>query len=379
MDWAADRMIEEKVDICLFAGDAFKDSRIMLDRARVEIAAFLGWIHKLQEADIALAIISGTPSHDAIDAYSLIQHMVDECRVDILTEPRLIDVPQVRAFNPETGAFADGVYEVNIACLPGLNRSNILTREEFQGKSSQEIHRIMTDKITDITQGMLAGVDNDCPTILLSHMTYSEASTGFDHLLLEHEPLLTPEAVEGYDLVCLGHIHRPQNIRNKVFYSGSPERLSFNDENVTPGFWIHELAGKGQPVESRFIKTPAREFVTLEALPDDFHAEDFSWRGRQVSAKDAIVRIHIKAADEQAKLLDRKRIEKAFYDAGAFYVSEIAIDVERTERARDETVTESLAPVAAVEKWGEQQGLDTGEIAALIAMANALIELEVAI
>ena len=42
MDWAADRMIEEKVDICLFAGDAFKDSRVMLDRARVEIAAFLG-------------------------------------------------------------------------------------------------------------------------------------------------------------------------------------------------------------------------------------------------------------------------------------------------------------------------------------------------
>jgi DNA repair exonuclease SbcCD nuclease subunit len=274
-------------------------------------------------------------------------------------------------------AFTDGHHKINIACIPGLNRSALLTREEFQGKDPREIHRIMTDKITGIAQGLLAARDEtNWPTVLLSHITYSEADTGFDHLLLEHEPLLTPEAVEGFDLVCLGHIHRPQKINGKVFYCGAPERHSFNDEHVTPGFWIHEMTGKGQPVESRFIETPARRFVTLDitsASVDASRVRGLNERGHDPLIEDAVIRVRLQAPEEVGKLLDRKEIEKEFYKDGAYFVQEIKIDAERTDRSRDETVTESLAPIEALEKWSEQQGIGKDEIRELISMAGELL------
>jgi DNA repair exonuclease SbcCD nuclease subunit len=65
MDWAADRIIHEGCELVLFAGDAFKDARVYIDRATAEIRAFVSWIRKLSSAGIEVVIISGTPSHDA--------------------------------------------------------------------------------------------------------------------------------------------------------------------------------------------------------------------------------------------------------------------------------------------------------------------------
>ena len=37
------------------------------------------------------------------------------------------------------------------------------------------------------------------------------------------------ELGEGYDYLALGHIHRPQQINPRVYYSGSPLPLSFSE------------------------------------------------------------------------------------------------------------------------------------------------------
>lgn len=396
LDWCADKMIEEKVDLCLFAGDAFKDSKVMLDRASLEIAAFSTWVGKLADAGIHVVIISGTPSHDAIAAYELMKRMFGECRnVDILTAPGLLSdfhwgeyVPEGEEIPSEftamrktagLGTFVDGFHEINVACIPGMNRSNIMTTEECKGLSPQEVHRLMTGKITDIAQGLRAQVDNDWPTILLSHTTYSEANTGFDQLLQEHEAILTIEAVHGFDLVCLGHIHRAHQAgAQNVFYAGSPERLNFNEESEIPGFWIY---GTGEsPAKTRFIETPAREYRTLD-YGDGFGGKDVEHliehpesEAHCREVEDAVVRLRIRAEEEQAKRLDRRKIEAAFYAAGAFFVQEIRIDVERSDRARDREVTESMGPVDALEKWGAQQGIDEGEVAVLKGLAVALLQ-----
>lgn len=305
MDWCADKMIEEEVDMCLFAGDAFKDSRVMLDRAYVEIAAFAEWMGKLTSNGIHAVIISGTLSHDAISVYKILERLTaEDWDIVVATEPLVIEGARWGTFND--GAFSDGTYPVNIICLPGLSRSALCAREEYQSKNPQEIHAIMSDKLADITQGQLASLSSpERVNILLSHFTYSGADTGFEHLLMEHEPLLTPAAVEGFDLVCLGHIHGAQQILGKpIFYAGSPERLSFNEENQKKGFWIHEIdnANPKGGINSRFIETPARKFMSLDAYNED-------------SVKDAIVRMEIKVMDGDEKYLDRREVEKKLYAA----------------------------------------------------------------
>jgi DNA repair exonuclease SbcCD nuclease subunit len=349
----AERMTEERVDICLFAGDAFKDARVLLDRARVEIEAFLNWLNYLSDHDIPTIVISGTPSHDAVAAYELLRNFkIRNC--DIVTAPSLIALPYV-----------------NIACIPGMNRSNIMTRDECRDMDIREVHGVMSRTITDIAQGLRSSIDNARPAVLLSHLTYSEAETGFDHLLLEHEPLLTPEAVQNFDLVCLGHIHRAQRCANrKVFYAGSPERLSFNEEDCDPGFWIHVVPEPGDKdtLGSWFVPTPARRYVTVR---EDVGAMSHD---RCPDVRDAVVRFALKTDEETAKSLSRKDIERYLYENGAYFVQEIKIEAERAERARDRNVTESLGPVEALSKWCARQGIEDENAGALASLTQELLE-----
>ena len=357
LDWTADKLIEEKVDLCLICGDLYKDAKVMFDRGTEETICVGNWLRKLSSAGIEVIVISGTPGHDSHAGYKFLEQMQIP-HISIRTKPGIISY----------------IPDLNIACLPGLNRSALLTQDEYKGLPPEQVHRIMTDKITQLCMGMAAQMPDDKPKILMAHMTYQGADKGFDDLLMQHEPILTREAVAAFDLVCLGHIHKPQIIDDKVFYSGPVERLSFNDETTIPGFWIHDvgvnkvLEIQPYPIFSRFIETPARRYVTLDLI--NYLASDHF----ALDIQDAIVRLHYSCSEEFAQQLSRKQIEKSLYDAGAFFVSEIKADIERSDRARDNTVNESLSVPQALGKWAVNQGIEAQEIEALKAMAVGLME-----
>lgn len=362
MDWAADRIIAEGCELVLFAGDAFKDARVFIDRATAEIKAFVTWLRRLSNAGIEVIVISGTPSHDAISAYHLIREMQIP-GVQIFTDPGIASLP------------SDG--GPLVACLPGMNRSSFALRDEFAGLPPHEFHARMTDWITDTCRELRAGLDG--PVILTSHLTYDLADTGFEDALLQNEPILTDEAAKIFDLVCLGHIHRPQRAGSNVFYSGAPERHNFGDERTTPGFWIHEYTGSSSIHEingfrSTFIETPARRFHTIDWCDMDIEA----WLDGQVddfsSIKDSIVRVRYTCSEELQKRFDRRMLEKALYDSGAFFVAEIRAEVERSERIRDAEVTEGLNPLTALAAWAGNQGYEPSVVSELQALTTELME-----
>lgn len=357
MDWAADRIIAEGCELVLFAGDAFKDARVFIDRATAEIKAFVSWLRRLSDADIEVIVISGTPSHDAISAYHLIREM---------------QIPGVQVFTePGVASPSDG--GPLVACLPGMNRSSFALQDEFAGLPPHEFHAKMTDWITDTCRELRAGLAG--PVILMSHLTYDLADTGFEDALLQNEPILTDEAAKIFDLVCLGHIHRPQRAGKNVFYSGAPERHNFGDEQTATGFWIHDTdiapmlwAG------STFIETPSRRFRTIDWCDMDIEA----WLDGQIDdfadIQEAIVRVRYSCSEELQKRFDRRSLEKAMYDAGAFFVAEIRAEVERSERIRDTEVTEDLNPLTALAAWGTNQEIKESEIVELQAMTTELLE-----
>ncbi|UUZ80671.1 metallophosphoesterase [Paenibacillus sp. P26] len=202
MDWVADRIIAEGCELVLFAGDAFKDARVYIDRATAEIRAFVSWLRRLSDAGIEVVVISGTPSHDAISAYHLIREM---------------QIPRVRVFTESGTMMWKGIH---ISCLPGMNRSRFATMDEFVGLPPHEFHQKMTEWIyqecVDLRASAMYGEDTDA-AILVSHLTFDLADTGFEDALLQNEPILTDEAAQMFDLVCLGHIHRPRALGRMYF------------------------------------------------------------------------------------------------------------------------------------------------------------------
>ncbi len=368
-DWMADRIIDEECDLVLVAGDLFKDARVFLDRASVEIAAAATWLRRFSEAGIPVVVISGTPSHDAVAAYELIKEM---------------RIPDVEIFT------SPGVFEFgcSIACLPGFNRSTMASKEEFSKLTAHELHQLMTERVTQAVRGLEAECVNDTK-ILLSHITCVGADKGFEDLLQQQEPVLTREAIEGsgFDLICLGHIHKPQQVeglRVPTFYCGSPERISFNEEGHRPGFWIYEHTRL--IVESTFIETPARKHYTLDFpwsdedpdavvevlsdLQDCLTGGEVGRTSRLV--QDAIVRVRYECTDAQAKLINQAQITRDLYDLGAFYVQGIEAKVRRTTRTRAAEADARMTHLEALSMWGRVSDVGADELAELTTRAEAL-------
>ena len=361
MDWAADRMIAEQVDLVLVAGDMFRKADVSLEKASREIRAAVAWLRKLTAAGVEVVVISGTPSHDPISAYELLKAF-EMPGVQIITEPDLID-------------FEKDDCAVSVACLPGMDRSSFANRDEYRGLPAHVMHQMMTDTIEENCQAFLSEA-TFTPAILVGHLTYDLADTGFEDVLMQNEAILTQEAVQGYDLVCLGHIHRPQR-NGSVFYSGSPERLSFNDEIQFAGFWIHESDDDGK-FSSHFIPTPARKYHTINLNNNDIvdfnnGISPFS-RENLRFPQSAIVRVIYSCDEAVNKQLDRRAMEQALYDLGAFFVSEIRGEIARADRVRDAEVNDQLDPIAAVRKWAANQEIPAGEIDELAGMTARLME-----
>jgi exonuclease SbcD len=369
-DFMADKIIEEKCDLVLVAGDLFKDARVFLDRASVEIAAAVKWLRRFSDAGIPVVVISGTPSHDAVAAYELIKEMRIR-GVAIYTTP--------------------GVHEVliednslSIACLPGINRSTIASKEEFSKLPAHELHQLMTERVTQAVRGLEAECANDFK-ILMSHITTAAADKGFEDLIQQQEPVLTKDAIEGsgFGMVCLGHIHKPQMVEGvdvATFYCGAPERLSFNEEGHKPLFWIHNLTG-GEP-HSKYIETPARDYCTLQFDLHDKDTETFDrWcsfitgeKGVEylIDREGSIVRMRYKVTEAQAKQINQAAIVKALHDAGAFYVQGIEAEVVRSTRTRAAEADAGMTPTEALAMWGRVNDVKDDELAELTTRAEVL-------
>jgi hypothetical protein len=118
-----------------------------------------------------------------------------------------------------------------------------------------------------------------------------------------------------------------------VYYSGSLDAFTFNDEGHEKGFIIHDINVEGPyhdyDYPCRYIGTPAREFIT--DLWDNVAIEDYWKNGLDFGLlpndcyKDAVVRVLYTCDSDTEKVLDKKKLERDLYNAGAYYVSEIRL------------------------------------------------------
>jgi DNA repair exonuclease SbcCD nuclease subunit len=161
-------------------------------------------------------------------------------------------------------------------------------------------------------------------------------------------------------LCCLGHIHKAQDLRRGVFYSGSLFAQNWG-ELEDKGFYIHEI---GDEVVSRFVKTPSRKMIRMK---DDFTSSDNDHRGglsitecliggEAVSMPDisgAVVRFDLDVWQDEAGQVDKEALRKFYMEAGAI---DVDIRVNRIPREniradavlKAETLRDKLIAAAAL-------------------------------
>lgn len=360
----------EEPDITVISGDIFHQARVWSDRGLREARIAIGYISRLAAVS-PVCVLRGTPNHDSEEQFNMLRtHFTGDERVTIMDEP---GVYTVKTYGGDAA--------VQVAALPGFDRGYY--RAQHPGLSKEEENEVFTTELAKMIIGLKAQCSDTVPSILSTHFTVTGANTesGQTQLFAQYEPVIEPStlAAADFDLVCLGHIHRPQQLEGclNTFYCGSISGLNFNDEGQRRGFYLHNI--DGGRVSSRFIETPSREFLTIRMDEQDIQA--FNSGGAEAiysnltagqTIEDKIVRVLYNCTDESNKALNKTLLESVLYSAGAFWVHEITPE-KITVTANKKALGADNTPEDNLREYFEEKDVDPAKIAEYIELARPII------
>jgi len=342
--FAIDIALEEKVDLVLFAGDAYKTSNPNPTHQR----EFARQIYRLSEAKIPVIMING--NHDipvsfgratSLDIFATLN--VSGMRV--VTEPELLNI--------ETKAGP-----VQVFGMPWPTKNLFLDKEEYKNFTDEEITLEIQKRVSDQIIASARVINPNIPAIFAAHLAAAEATySGSERsAIIGRDPVFLTSilAQKEFDYVALGHIHKFQDLNldghPPVVYSGSIERINFGEEKDDKGVCLVNIE-KGQ-TSYEFIPLPARKFVTIEVNISE-EQEPTNALIREIEKYDlseAVVRVFYTMSAEKEDLMDFKRINSAL--EGAFLVTTIAKKSKPEERRkRVEEITEDLGMLEAMDKY----------------------------
>lgn len=363
---------EQKPGIAVIAGDIFHQARVWSDRGLKEQQTAVKFLRELS-AICPVVVMRGTPNHDSEQQFEMLKTAFeDDGEVKIITEPQVVEV------------FSGAYGWVQVACLPGFDRGYY--RAQHPGLSKEEENEVFTKAIADMIIGLKAQCKPGTPTVLVSHYTITGCNmeSGQTAFFSQFEPVVYPDtlAAADFDLVCFGHIHRPQQLEGckNTFYCGAISQLNFNDEGQEHGYWIHDIDGSGE-VKSTFQQLPTRQHKTIrlnDADVERINTDGPDWLYGKPDPESAgkvegkIVRVLYDCTDEHNKAFNHAALENHLYSIGAFWVQEITpqkitITVDRRSMDADGTPESNLADYLAEKEFTPEH------IGELVELARPLI------
>lgn len=329
LDFQAMYAEEHRPDLIVVSGDIFHQARVWSDRGLRESRTAIDHIRRLSNV-APTVVLRGTPNHDSEEQFEMLTTaFYGDDSVSVVTEPEVLHIHTYHG------------QHVDVACIPGFDRG--VHRAAHPGLSREEETQVFTDELAKVVLGLKAQCEPGVTSILSTHFTVPGCNmeSGQTALFAQFEPVIYPATLKAadFDLVALGHIHRPQQLPEAgraVFYCGSITGLNFNDENQPRGFYIHDIDDDGE-AWSEYVETPYREFETIRLGEDDVHAMLSAERVVVPDRlKGKIVRVLYTCSDETNKAFNKAVLEKRLYDGGVFYVSEITPEEITTSVNRDE-------------------------------------------
>lgn len=336
---------QRQVDLILFAGDAFKNRTPNPTVQRI----FARRIQQLAEIAPVVMIVG---NHDVPTVAQ---------RASSLDIYQTLNVPNVHvAHDWDLIPVETNRGRVQIATAPYPLRDSIIDMLEAAQADDPEASREIGDFERKTVEMMHVGLrdlarraaESDDPRILMGHFTVSGAQFGSEReMTMGSDPAvqLSEIADPTWDYVALGHIHNHQNLTarlnhindtNKtgnfphVVYSGSLERVTFNEESDRKGYVMVDLNRTGTTYE--FVPVTARKFRTIRAdLRESADPmADLLTHIETQDLADSVVRVVVQATHENERHLRDTDIHDAIRGRGASYMAGVQKEVERPTRSR---------------------------------------------
>ena len=356
LGFVCDQAIQERVDLVIFAGDAYKNCTPSPTHQR----EFALQVRRLQQADLPLVMVVG--NHDAPGAFGKATSM------DIFTALELDNTYVIR--RPALLRIDTHNGPIQIAGLPWPTRHLLRTHDEYKDLPQEAINQKIQEICTLQIEEFARQLDPALPAILTAHIAAAEATySGSERTaIIGQDPtmLTSTLANPAFDYVALGHVHKHQDLHSQasppVVYAGSLERINFGEERDEKGFCLVDIEEQPDAEDSRthrkstyeFISTPARPFVTiqLEVLEGEDPTELIVDAIDESDIKDAVVRVlyALPVADANSTV-DLERVHQALVPA--FCVAGIQPQTAPINRLRRAAITEDLGLGEALDRYIE--------------------------
>ena len=335
LDTIVDAAIQERVDLVLFAGDAYKDRTPAPTYQREWGKRMM----RLSRAGILTLLLVG--NHDISPAAG---------RAYSFQEYDTLEVPHIRLLSRPCFLHPSDLEgkPVQILALPWITRGTVaaaLLNAELPSDTDPLEH--LQETYTLLVNRLLEEADPTIPVILMAHASVEGAKYGGERMvMLGNDLTLSPSLVKDQRLAysALGHIHKKQDLNEDnqppAVYPGSIERVDFGEAADEKYFVIAE-------VEKGNTKVHFRQLTNIRLFVDRFIKLEDGADATQTllntlpspdKMKDAIVRLSVEYPRTLEALIDENALREYTKDAFEFHFIRHPLVETRIRLAQNQTI-----------------------------------------
>jgi exonuclease SbcD len=348
LDTIIDAAIDERVDLVIFAGDAYKDRSPAPTFQRE-------WgkrIIRLSQAKIPTLLLVG--NHDLSPAMG---------RAHAIQEFDTLQVPYVRVLQKPELLSPDDLWglPVQVIAMPWVSRSGLMASIESSAVDVKELFTSIEERISGLVEDWMGEADSSLPLILTAHASVEGAMFGAERMVMLGSDLVLPTALvkdRRLDYVAMGHIHKPQDLNKghhpPVIYPGSIERVDFGEAMDDKFYIIADVARGETKVDWRKIDG-TRPFIErrMVILSTENVTQDLIAKlPRPEQMADAIVKLTVEYPRELDVLIDEPVLRKYTECCFEFYLVKRPKTEARVRIPEGQTVS-SLSPLELLSQYFE--------------------------
>ena len=346
LDTIVDAAISEKVDLVIFAGDAYKDRSPAPTFQRE-------WgrrIMRLSQAKIPTLLLVG--NHDISPAAG---------RAHAIQEFDTLEVPFVRVLQTPEFLSSKDLWDlpVQVIAMPWISRSSIMANLDMSAANTSEVFSNIESRISDLIEGWLEQADKSLPLILTAHASVEGATFGSERMVMLGSDLVLPTSLvkdTRLDYVAMGHIHKPQDVNEgahpPVIYPGSIERVDFGEAADDRFFIVADVKRGETKVEWRKL-TGARPFIDRRTVIKSSENVIESLKAalpKVEEMSEAIVRLTVEYPRELDTLIDESALRKYAEKTFEFHLVKRPQMEARIRLPADQTMS-SLSPLDLLDQY----------------------------
>ena len=369
-DELVDYAIDEKADLVLVCGDAYKSRNPTQTHQR----EFVKRISRLAQKGIQVFLVAG--NHDSpnvpgpattLDIFSTLEienvHVASELKTEVIKTPN---------------------GNIQIISLPWIRKGDFMSLSEYNQLSNENLNKAIEEKLIAGLNKEIENLDSSLPSILASHVSVDLAKTSSEKSMTLGKDYILPTkslANRNLDYVALGHVHRHQVLNDDppVVYSGSLERIDFGEEKDSKGFCaitISTSTDNRNRIESyKFVEVNARRFKTISIVIEDtdkYPNDKILSEIEKHEIKDAIVQVivdvHASRYREVSEKIIREKLSKAHFIAA---VRKNVISESKNRLGKE--LHESVPPMEALEAFLKERDIDGGKMRLLLEKGQTLM------